>query len=882
MAAREWFEALTGHKAAHEWQERLAGSAECGNRVIRVPTGLGKTEGVLGAWSYHRVYRGDERWPRRLVWCLPMRVLVEQTVEVARRLAERMPAEGRPEVHAVMGGEDAGEWHLAPERAAILVGTQDMLLSRAMMRGYGSGRARWPMEFGLLSQDALWVMDEIQLMDVGLATSAQLQAYRDQDGEKSLRPCHTWWMSATLQKEWLRSVDTEGWHASWTREAVEVRKQERTGRLWEGKKPLKTARVEMADAAGLAGLVLEEHGRAKEEGGAGGLTLVVCNTVERARGLYERLRQGCGGADLRLIHSRFRPAEREAWRETVLSKEAVIPAEGRIVVSTQVVEAGVDISARVLVTELAPWPSLVQRFGRCGRYGEGGRVVVVERGRDEKAAAPYTAKELESAWEAVGTMAEVGVRALEEFEARLTEEGRKRLYPYEPSHLLTRSEYEELFDTTADLTGGDLDVSRFIRSGEERDLHVFWVEIGKEHSGPERRRPQRKELCAAPYLAARNWLCGEETKNRKSPRLKKGMRAWVWDWLDGEWKTADRASLTPGRTVCVAADCGGYDAEYGFRPESREPVVEVERVPETADCEAAEESDNRQDVESLSAYEWKTIGTHGGEVAEVARALAEEVGLGAAERRVLELAGRWHDVGKSHEAFQGSIRGAGRPGRRDLAKAPEGAWLKPWGAYRYGDDSETRPSLRHELASALALFAVLEEYAPRHEALLGPWVEALEQMGMSVREGVETRGGGRAIQEILGLSAEEFDLAAYLVASHHGKVRMALHAAPKDQEYRDGDGRGLPVRGVREGDELPEIWLGDGWGQVPGLRLTLEPAAMGLSGRTGASWQERCMGLLKRYGPGALGYLEALLRAADVRASRMKTADGALAGEVGQ
>ena len=35
----------------------------------------------------------------------------------------------------------------------------------------------------------------------------------------------------------------------------------------------------------------------------------------------------------------------------------------RIIVATQVVEAGVDISATTLVTELSPWSSLVQRFG---------------------------------------------------------------------------------------------------------------------------------------------------------------------------------------------------------------------------------------------------------------------------------------------------------------------------------------------------------------------------------------------------------------------------------------------------------------------------------------------------------------------------------------
>ena len=41
----------------------------------------------------------------------------------------------------------------------------------------------------------------------------------------------------------------------------------------------------------------------------------------------------------------------------------------RIVVATQVVEAGVDLSAALLVIEAAPWPSLVLRAGRCNRTG---------------------------------------------------------------------------------------------------------------------------------------------------------------------------------------------------------------------------------------------------------------------------------------------------------------------------------------------------------------------------------------------------------------------------------------------------------------------------------------------------------------------------------
>src|ERR1019366_3121595 len=79
------FETLTGHASPHEWQKELMEEESCRDRLIRIPTGLGKTEGVLAAWSLHRICNRDERWPRRLVWCLPMRVLVEQTEQANAR-----------------------------------------------------------------------------------------------------------------------------------------------------------------------------------------------------------------------------------------------------------------------------------------------------------------------------------------------------------------------------------------------------------------------------------------------------------------------------------------------------------------------------------------------------------------------------------------------------------------------------------------------------------------------------------------------------------------------------------------------------------------------------------------------------------------------------
>ena len=79
-----------------------------------------------------------------------------------------------------------------------------------------------------------------------------------------------------------------------------------------------------------------------------------------------RCTSSCGGgpADCTLLHSRFRGVERAELMAEITGR----PAD-RIVVATQVVEAGIDLNAAVLITEAAPWPSLVQRAGRCNRTG---------------------------------------------------------------------------------------------------------------------------------------------------------------------------------------------------------------------------------------------------------------------------------------------------------------------------------------------------------------------------------------------------------------------------------------------------------------------------------------------------------------------------------
>jgi CRISPR-associated endonuclease/helicase Cas3 len=161
--------------------------------VIQIPTGLGKTAAVVLAWLYKRFVIGAPA-PRRLAYCLPMRVLVEQTIGNASRWVENLvqagviPPARKPSVQVLMGGNIQLDWDIDADQELILVGTQDQLLSRALNRGYAMSRFRWPIHFSLLNNDCLWVMDETRLMGVGLKTTAQLQGFREQLATCGERP----------------------------------------------------------------------------------------------------------------------------------------------------------------------------------------------------------------------------------------------------------------------------------------------------------------------------------------------------------------------------------------------------------------------------------------------------------------------------------------------------------------------------------------------------------------------------------------------------------------------------------------------------------------------------------------------------------------------
>lgn len=794
MSSREfdsfWTQA-TDLSAPFPYQRRLA--TEPWPDLLRVPTGLGKTAAVTLAWLYKRL-QGEPDTPRRLVYCLPMRTLVEQTARNARGWIGRLAAAGvpdLPEVHVLMGGEADDGWILHPERPAILVGTQDLLVSRSLMRGYGVGRGRWPIDFALLHNDALWVLDEAQLMGAALPTSAQLEAFRRALG--TMAPCRSLWMSATLEADWLATVDLAGTSLDARGLDPSDRAAAEARRRLEAPKSLAPAATRLdASALRAAGLVEYARALADEIAAAhrpGRTTLVVVNRVARAQALFDALRERLPSIDPLLVHSRFRPTERRA----IEARLAEVPGpDGRIVVATQAVEAGIDMTSAVLFTELAPWPSLVQRLGRLNRRGEepAAEARWIDVDLDEKTgealALPYAAGDLDAARRLLAGLADAAPATLEAIPVEIARDWQ----------VLRRKDLLALFDTDPDLTGFDVDVSPYVRGADDTDIRVFWrdVEIDGRRLVGVQAAPSREELCAVPLGQGREWLGGRRARGR----------AFVWDWVGHAWVPLDRP--WPGAVVLVDRTVGGYDPVRGFEAgaDATDPVPVV--APAGGTLPASYDDDRRTGSAAVVPLQQHLL-----EVEAAAAALCRAVGLSDAEAASVVTAALWHDVGKAHDVFKARCRLG--PGDPPLAKTPDYDW-------RTGDDRNRR-HFRHELASALAWLA--------H-----------------------------------GPAGEAHDLVAYLIAAHHGKVRLGIRALP-DERGPWGEPDTRFARGVHDGDVLPALDV-DGRLSLPETALSLDVMRIG-GGCTGRSWVERTAGLLERYGPFRLAFLEALVRLADWRAS---------------
>jgi CRISPR-associated endonuclease/helicase Cas3 len=793
----EFFRAATG-QPPYGFQARMARDGL--PAVVQAPTGTGKT-GIILAWLWRRLHGPDpDRTPRRLVYALPQRSLAEQVAGQAAGWLSELGLDQHVALHVVMGGagKTQWQWRLDMHKPAVVVGTVDSLVSKALNRGYGIGRATYPVDFALVTNGAHWVVDEIQLCPESTVTLRQLAAFTRSLG--TAEPFGLTCMSATVPAALLETVDNP---APGPGDVIRIEDGERTGELalrLNAQRTIRRLDAQPGDTRKIVATARDGHR-------PGTLTLVVMNTVKAAQAVYADLRDG--PVPCTLLHSRFRACE----REQLVRKVTAPPGErGHIVVATQVVEAGIDLNAAILITEAAPWPSLVQRAGRCNRTGRiEDALLYWARPATHH---PYPEQDVAEA-----------VAELERLEGKaLTGEGllaRDVPVSEQPVAVLRGPDLIGLFDTMPDLSGADLDIAPYVRDADDSDVQLAWATWVSEPEARDGRPPADAKAPPA------EWRCRVPLRDLAS--LATRAAVWRFDQVAGRWArvgAAGESRARPGEVLVVAAADGGYDPETGFDPAVRAPVPapvigivpaeESVRGTEDGVAQVAAGTEEAFDADSASVAQraWVPLRQHSEETREQAGALVAVLrpDLLAVVAEAVVAAAYLHDVGKAHPTWQDALCRLAPPGRADEIEAG-----RPWaksdstGRLRFAGNVP----FRHELASLLIVDGPLRGFL-----------------------------GGLA----------EPGLARYLILAHHGRLRI---------QVRDpGDAAPGSLLGLTDGktEELPAVL-----GQPP-MTLTVDLSQFSLGGER--SWTRDALALRDRYGPFILAYLETLVRIADWRASK--------------
>lgn len=375
------------------WQERLLGQFTDGTieRSLDIPTGLGKTA-VMAIWLVARACGAP--LPRRLVYVVDRRAVVDQATEVAEGL--RTWVGSNAEVRAALGLADRSlpistlrgqhvdnrEWLADPALPAIIIGTVDMIGSRLLFEGYGTSRKMRPYHAGLLGVDSLVVLDEAHLVPPfeklleTIAGGSETFGPRDEALRRIIPPFKLMSLSATGRNLASKSVGLL---------EADLEHPELKKRLNAKKRlqifPLGSRKMPEALA--------EEAWKLSGNGTCAVRCIVFCDKrkdAEAAKAAIEKLAQKAAisldEVDRELFVGGRRVFEREdaAQRLKVLGFIAGTKIERSrpvFLFATSAGEVGVDLDADHMVADLVAWERMVQRLGRVNRRGDGEADVIV-------------------------------------------------------------------------------------------------------------------------------------------------------------------------------------------------------------------------------------------------------------------------------------------------------------------------------------------------------------------------------------------------------------------------------------------------------------------------------------------------------------------------
>ncbi len=364
--------------------------------IIQAPTGAGKTRAAMAPFVEAFYDLPVDGFPQKCIYSVPMRVLANQFhVEYGDLSKKYGRLYGRKTLSTtIQTGEQPSDPKLMGD---LIFATIDQSLSSALAVPYSLSPSMGNLNAGAFYSSYL-VFDEFHLFpqtgensaEGALTTTLELLI-----NLKGIVPfvLMTATFSSTMLQELAAMLDAE---------IVQVSPEEYLAIASGNGQTPRSRRYELHDTELSAQAVLESH-RTR--------SVAICNQVQRAQELYEAVKAQVGDdTEVTLLHSRFTPEDRrikEEWLRREFGKDLdKRKASSAILIATQVIEVGLDITCENLHTEIAPANAVFQRAGRCARYpGEQGVVHVynvpvkpTRSGEEHRDYLPYPASLCEASW----------------------------------------------------------------------------------------------------------------------------------------------------------------------------------------------------------------------------------------------------------------------------------------------------------------------------------------------------------------------------------------------------------------------------------------------------------------------------------------------------
>lgn len=323
--------------------ERCYAAADCKPGVCRlnVPTGGGKT---LSSLSY-ALKHAEVNDLDRVIYVIPYTSIIEQTSGEFRVV---LGEENVVEHHASLTEESDTEHNRFGSEnwdAPVIVTT-----TMQFFESLYSSRNKRCRKIHNIARSVI-VLDEVQSLPPAMLSPCLAVLRELQRGYG----CSILLCTATQPSFENRGLFTIGWKPGEIRSLL--------GQSFESMLASRMKRVHVSRLGKITQRKLVEHFLQQSKHSA----LFIVNLTRQAQELFKLLRN-MGIDNIFHLSARMCPAHRRLVLENV--KGRLMAAEPVVLVSTRVVEAGVDISFPVVYRDCCGLDSLAQSAGRCNRHGE--------------------------------------------------------------------------------------------------------------------------------------------------------------------------------------------------------------------------------------------------------------------------------------------------------------------------------------------------------------------------------------------------------------------------------------------------------------------------------------------------------------------------------